>query len=124
MKDAPGGQQRGRWAEQIALRHLEDHGLLPHSQNYRWRGGEIDLVMLQDHWVVFVEVRYRGGSGYGNSAESVDLRKQRRIVNTARYFLQRHPGLIDRPCRFDVVAVSGSGEEQNVQWIANAFDAG
>ncbi len=80
--------------------------------------------MLQGDTVVFVEVRYRSRSDYGSGAESVNRRKQGRIVNTARYFLQRHPGLRDRPCRFDVVAVTGHGQAQAVQWIPNAFDGG
>ncbi len=117
-------RDRGRWAEQLALQHLHERGLRPHSTNYRWQGGEIDLIMLQGDTVVFVEVRYRSRFDYGDGAESVNRRKRGRIVNTARYFLQRHPGLRDRPCRFDVVAVSGHGHKPAVQWIPNAFDGG
>lgn len=117
-------RDRGLWAERLALQHLRDRGLQPHSRNYRWRGGEIDLVMLQDETVVFVEVRYRSRIDYGDGAESVNWQKRRRIANTARYFLQKHPGLLDRPCRFDVVSVSGRSEKHAVQWIPNAFDAG
>ncbi len=117
-------RERGLWAEQLALQHLCDRGLRPHSRNYRWRGGEIDLIMLADETVVFVEVRYRSRLEYGDGAQSVTGYKRRRIANTARYFLQQHPRLLDRPCRFDVVSISGHSEKHAVQWIPNAFDAG
>ena len=114
--------KRGRWAEELALRHLNEQGLRSHSTNFRWRGGEIDLIMLQGETVVFVEVRYRSRFDFGDGAESITWRKRGRIVNTAHYFLQQHPGLRNRPCRFDVVAITGRDPEPAVEWIPNAFE--
>ncbi len=117
-----GTRERGRWAEKVALRHLEQRGLRPYRSNFRWRGGEIDLVMLEGKTVVFVEVRFRKRFDFGDGAESVDWRKRNRLTATAQYFLQRHPGLFDKPCRFDVVSVSTRGDQPLVHWIQNAFD--
>ena len=117
-----GTRERGRWAEKVALHHLKQQGLRPYRSNFRWRGGEIDLVMLEGKTVVFVEVRFRKRSDFGDGAESVDWKKRNRLTATAQYFLQRHPGLLDNPCRFDVVSVSTRGDQPLVQWIQNAFD--
>src|SRR5262249_47194400 len=95
----------GQRAERGAERYLIRRGLRTIARNYRIRAGEIDLVMFDGDEIAFVEVRYRSRSDFGNGAESVDHRKQRRIALAARHFLmQRDVG--DSPCRFDVVSVA------------------
>jgi len=67
--------------------------------------------------LVFVEVRYRASSRFGTPAETVDLRKQRRVATAAKHYLQAHPSVL--PCRFDVVAIGG---QDRIEWVKNAFD--
>ena len=113
----------GRRAEDLARHHLQQAGLRLLQRNFRCSRGEIDLVMRDGDSLVFVEVRYRRRDRCGSGAESVDRRKQARIVACARYFLLCHPRLAERPARFDVVAVSG-GEPMpgfRVDWIRDAF---
>lgn len=114
-------RQRGLAAEEQACRYLEMRGLELVERNYHCRGGEIDLVMRDGDCLVFVEVRLRRSSRYGSGAESVDQRKQQKLIHAARHYLQvRHPG--DSPARFDVVALSGRGKQPEIQWIPNAFE--
>ncbi|MGE0859711.1 MAG: YraN family protein [Gammaproteobacteria bacterium] len=113
---------RDAW-EARAERYLEAHGLRCVARNHRCRGGEIDLVMLSDETLVFVEVRYRASARHGGAAESVDLRKQGRIVLAAQDFLARHARFADSPCRFDVIAVHGPANMPRCEWIAGAFSA-
>ena len=68
--------------------------------------------------MVFVEVRSRQSSRHGGAAASISLPKRRRLVRTAQHFLWRHG--VQRPCRFDVVAIEGDA----LNWIQAAFDAG
>jgi len=86
-------------------------------QNYRCRRGEIDLVMREAGTLVFVEVRFRSSTRFGTPAETVDIRKQRRLAAAAAHYLQRHP--TNLPCRFDVIAVSGTNQ---IDWIRDAFN--
>ncbi len=74
--------------------------------------------------IVFVEVRYRRQDRFGSGSESIDRRKQRRIVLAASHYLQRH-GLSDRcPARFDVISMSDSASrEGGLEWIPDAFRA-
>lgn len=122
MVEAPGKAQTGREAEQRARRYLEQRGLRHITGNYRCRQGELDLVMEEGETLVFVEVRYRSDARFGTGAESVDGRKQRRLIQAAHHYLQRHPRLSERPCRFDVVSIGPANRTQAVEWIRNAFE--
>ena len=110
--------------ELAARRHLEGAGLRLIVANRHYRVGELDLVMRDGDVVVFVEVRYRRSAGFGGSAPSVDAVKQRKLVMAAQCFLAENPTLARSACRFDVVAMEGSVEAPQVDWIRNAFDAG
>ncbi len=111
-------QQTGVQAEQTACRHLERQGLRLLTRNYRCRGGEIDLIMRDGDSLVFVEVRYRRHDRYGSGAESVDLRKQSRIIHCAQHYLQQYPAAQQLPARFDVISLAA---DHDLQWIRNAF---
>ncbi len=118
-------KQQGDAAEAKALRHLQASGLRLVRRNFHTPGrggGEIDLIMqTADGTLVFVEVRQRRGLGHGGALASVSAVKRRRIVFAARHFLMRWPRL--PACRFDVVAVQGEGDAQEIVWLQGAFDA-
>ena len=110
----------GKRAEDRALRHLADAGLQLLVRNFRRRGGEIDLVMLDGDCLVFVEVRFRATAGFAHPGLTVDHRKQRKITRTAALFLSANVRHARRPARFDVVAIVGNGPD-GVEWIRDAF---
>ncbi|MDF0730726.1 YraN family protein [Pseudomonas entomophila] len=113
----------GQAAESQALDHLRGHGLQLLARNWRCKGGELDLVMLDTDTVVFVEVRYRLHGSYGGALGSIDGRKQKRLVLAANQFLHEEPRWTDHPCRFDVVALQGSHHAgRPLQWLKNAFE--
>ncbi len=113
----------GRRAETHALEFLRRQGLELVQRNYRWRGGELDLVMADGASLVVVEVRYRSSPEYGSPAESVDWRKRGKLTRTALHFLHSRPDLQELPLRFDVVALSPKGGELGIDWIRDAFEA-
>lgn len=115
----PSRNERGRWAENLAAERLTASGLEPVQRNYRCKWGEIDLVMRDQQTLVFVEVRFRKSGVYGDGAQSVDARKQHKLISSAEHYLQTHANLQDTPCRFDVVSVS----PKEVSWIKDAFHA-
>lgn len=118
MNRTPAHLRRGREAEARACTYLQGRGLRPVARNFRCRLGEVDLIMADGDTLVFVEVRYRGHPGFGSGAESIDLRKRRRLIAAAQTYLQR-TGAHDRPCRFDVVSLRGT----ELDWTRAAFDA-
>ncbi|NIR58207.1 MAG: YraN family protein [Gammaproteobacteria bacterium] len=113
---------QGRRFEALARAYLERHGLRHVTSNFRSSRGELDLVMRDGPVVVFVEVRYRRDARFGSAAESVDPRKQARLVAAAEHYLQRRGDPAARG-RFDVVAISGTPPTLAFEWIRDAFQA-
>ena len=114
-------RQHGNAIEQQALDYLSRQGLKLVTRNFTTRMGEIDLVMQDGKTLVFVEVRYRKSPVFGNSAESVTWRKQKKLTLTAEFFLQRNSQMQNYPCRFDVIACSPGKNTADINWIKNAF---
>lgn len=112
---------KGRWAEDLACAYLCQHGLCSVARNYRYRNGEIDLVMQQRDVLVFVEVRYRNSQQYGGSLESINVPKQQRLLATAAHYLQTHSEAQAFACRFDAVLIEGTQKTPQIQWIKDAF---
>jgi len=124
VQPATSRQQRGEQAERQAESWLNQQGLTTVERNWRCRMGEIDLIMLAEDILVFVEVRFRSGAHHGGAAASVDPHKQRRLVAAARHYLRLRPEAAMRRCRFDVIAVQGQGQnEASIDWISGAFYA-
>lgn len=101
--------------------YLNKSGLRTICRNYRCRTGEIDLVMIDGEFIVFVEVRYRRGDSYGSPLESITVTKQQRIIRAATHFLAVKPEFRDMPCRFDAVGVSSRDRRATYDWIKDAF---
>ncbi len=84
--------------------------------------GEVDLIMIDDNTLVFVEVRYRSNTAYGDPLETVTRSKQRKIIRTASHYLLAKFNSHDIACRFDVVAVTRQQDKQlTFNWIKSAF---
>lgn len=130
-------QRIGANAERYALHYLQRQGLQLLVKNYHSRYGEIDLIMLEQDCVVFVEVRARKHNAWLSASESVDRRKQQKIIKTAQHYLQNYAIYADKDCRFDVIAIDYRADEidkadmtsvchetlldSTVQWIQNAY---
>lgn len=109
----------GERAEDYALNYLLQKGLRLITRNFRCRMGEIDLIMSDDNGLIFVEVRYRKNARFGSALESVDQKKQLRLIRCASYYLTTHR--VNQPTRFDVVALSPDNGQLAVQWVTDAF---
>jgi putative endonuclease len=110
----------GRSGEDRAARLLAGRGYRIVERNYRTKQGEIDLIALDGDTIVFAEVKTRTSDAYGAPELAVDPRKQARMVKAALSYLKRKK-LHQTACRFDVVAISGPGEDR-VEVIRNAFE--
>lgn len=108
----------GERAEAAAEKFLVAHGLTLETKNFHCRYGEIDLIMLENNTLIFVEVRLRNNGRFGGAAATVDQRKQAKLVRSAEYYLQRRKGALP-VCRFDVIAFDSDNQ---VSWIKNAFE--
>lgn len=109
----------GREGERLAERYLARKGYRILDRGWTCRTGEIDLVAVQGDEVVFVEVKYRKGGGFGAPEESVTPAKQTRLRRAARTYLSV-AGAEDARYRIDVVAIETSRGHTAVRHIEAA----
>jgi putative endonuclease len=113
----------GALGEVYAARYLRDRGYNIDCANYRTRLGEIDITAQKDGVLAFIEVKTRGEGMIATPAESVDVRKQKRIaLAAAQYLKSEPPGL---RTRFDVIEVYLGKDDTllDIRHIPNAFDS-
>ncbi len=94
----------GRWGEDRAARFLRRKRFKILERNYTCPLGEIDIIARQKERLVFIEVKTKTGGESPAPRYSVNRRKQRQIVRTARYYL-KGCGDPNVKCRFDVVEI-------------------
>jgi putative endonuclease len=118
-----GARDRGTHYEGVAARYLQSKGVSIIERNVYSRGGEIDLIGLDDGVLVFFEVRFRKAGGLVDPASSITRHKQQRLLRAAAFYLHRN-GQWDAPTRIDVIGITpGETSRYRVQWIKNAIQA-
>ena len=93
----------GSWGELLAADYLRKKRYKVVATNYRCRYGEIDLIVSNRNYLVFVEVKLRKSAKFANAYEFVDLHKQARLRTTAEMYLSQYP--TDLQPRFDVISI-------------------
>jgi putative endonuclease len=97
-------QALGRHGERLAAATLEKRGYVLLERNFRCSYGEVDLIARDGAELVFVEVKTRRSDRYGLPEEALTLRKRRKLIEVASYYLDLHAGG-ECPWRIDVVAI-------------------
>ncbi len=116
-------QRLGLEGEHMAATELERLGYQILDRRYRSRFGEIDLIARDGPTVVFVEVKTKTDSRFGDPVEMVTSQKQRRLVSMAEEYVSNH-ALHNTPCRFDVVAIDASIAPAKITVYKDAFRPG
>ena len=113
-------QSSGAWGEDLALRYLTRRGYSLVERNFRTRRGEIDLVVRNDGVLVFVEVKLRRTTNFGDPLEAVTPRKQATIRSLAvQYLAERNPHF--DTLRFDVIGILATRNGLHIDHIEDAF---
>lgn len=99
----PGSNLTGPWGESLAAEYLRKKRYTLVACNYRCRFGEIDLIVKNRKFLVFVEVKLRKSDQFAAAMEYVDRKKQERLKTTARLWLSQNP--TELFCRFDVIEI-------------------
>jgi putative endonuclease len=113
----------GEFGEKLAEEHLVSLNYLILQMNWRCRSGELDIIAQDADILVFVEVRTRRMTGrFGSPQESVDVRKQRKVRETAQVYLYQHHKYNNK-IRFDLISVTLSlqGEFIRLDHLKYAF---
>jgi putative endonuclease len=96
----------GSSGEAHARRYLEARGYRFVAKNWHCPDGELDLVMIDGHELVFVEVKTRRGELSGRAGESVSASKTRKILASGEWFIGAHPKYDHMIWRCDLVAIT------------------
>jgi len=102
--------QRGKWGEEIALEYLNNKNYTTVTTGFRSRFGEIDIIVKNKEFLVFVEVKTRKNAQFAYAREYVGRDKQRKIISTAKYWLAIKPTKLQP--RFDVIEIYAKHGEQ------------
>lgn len=113
----------GRRGEEHAWAFLSGKGYRLLARNFRYRRGELDLIVeAPDGTLVFVEVKANRSAGSGRPLERIDGRKVRQLQRLAQRYcaLERQE---HRDMRFDVVGIdfSADGAPPLLEHIEAAF---
>ena len=93
----------GAWGEALAAAYLKKKKYQLLACGYRCRFGEIDLIVSNKKYLVFVEVKLRRSADFAQAREFVDFYKQNRLRTTAEMYLSQYPTKLQP--RFDVIEI-------------------
>jgi putative endonuclease len=82
---------KGKDGEEIARKYLEEKGFELIEANYSNDIGEIDLIMTDKDWLVFVEVKLKIGDKFGTPEEMISRGKLSKIKRVAQVYLMFNP---------------------------------
>jgi putative endonuclease len=110
-------KEKGHTGESLAVAHLEALGFEIVEQNYRFRRSEVDIIALLDNrLLVFVEVKLRTNTSYGQPETFVTKNQEKKILEAADEYI--HATNWQKNIRFDIITIDAQG---HVGHIEDAF---
>lgn len=115
----------GNAGEEAAVKALKKQKYKIIERNYRTKMGEIDIIAKDGEYTVFVEVRLRKSNNFGTPADTIDERKQQKIIKTAQHYAVKND-IYDTPMRFDAVLINAKVKDnkladEKIEIIKDAF---
>ena len=108
---------KGNRAEDLASAYYTSLGYELLERNYRYGRAEIDLiVLLSNRLLVFVEVKMRSGSNYGEPETFVSENQRRKILEAADDYI--HAIHWDKDIRFDILTIDAN---DSIELFEDAF---
>ena len=106
----------GKWGEDLAADYLQRKGYTIIERDWKSGRRDLDIVAKNGNVIVFVEVKTRRNSLYGQPEEAVDYRKLQSLQQAINHYIKfRH---IRQEVRFDIISIVGTiGTEPDIQHI-------
>lgn len=96
-------QKTGAIGEYIALKYLTGKGYTFIQKNYRIAGGEIDLILEKDDIIIFVEVKCRTKTGFGDGEEAINNYKKQKLLRAIEIFINKYK--TNKEWRCDLISI-------------------
>jgi len=114
-------KDKGNEAEQIAAAYLESKGWIVLDQNYIFERAEVDIVAFDNECIIFVEVKYRSNTFFGEPEEFIDEVKEKNIHKAAEAWMYERR-MEGSPARFDVISiVQKNNKAPEIKHFVDAF---
>ena len=113
-------RERGAQGENLAVDYLKKKGYRILERNFRFERGEIDIVAEDNGELVFVEVKARRSTSFGEPEDAVTISKQSQLQKVAEGYLYKN-NIDGKECRFDVIAIQYKNGKANIRHFENAF---
>jgi putative endonuclease len=111
----------GNEAEDLACAYLESKGWRILERNYFFEHAEVDIVAYDDTAIVFVEVKMRSSTKYGEPVEHVTEEKVKNVFKASEAWMYERK-MDGSPMRFDIVGiVQKKNEAPEFTHIQDAF---
>ena len=110
----------GKCGEEKAAEYLKSESYTIVARNFKRRGGEIDIIAMDKNILVFIEVKTLPSGNIETLEHELNLRKQKRIIETSKRFLQMNRQYNDSIIRYDVLVIDMPGFP-SVYHIKDAF---
>jgi putative endonuclease len=113
----------GHAGEAIAKRYLEERGYRILETNWRYRRAEVDLIAMDGKTLVFVEVKTRNTTAFGEIEDFVTRKKEDLLIAAAHAYMEHIDH--DWEIRFDIIAILYLDEQSySVKHLEDAFFPG
>ena len=109
----------GKKGETIAKGYLLEKSYAILEKNWRYLKAEVDLIVQNDDFIVFVEVKTRSSSNYGDPESFVSGKQQKMIINAASEYVIKNN--IEREARFDIISIIIINKTEEIRHIEDAF---
>jgi putative endonuclease len=111
----------GKAGEDAAAKYLEKHDYAIRHRNWHYHHLEIDMVAVKDNEIIFVEVKTRKNSDYGEPYEAVDDKKAKYLMRAADTYIKLYQ--LDNSIRFDILSLTSIDGMQDfeIKHIKEAF---
>jgi putative endonuclease len=109
----------GKLGEDLALDFLLKKNFQLLERNYRFKKWEIDLIMKNKNYIVFIEVKTRQTAEIGEPYLAVTKQKQRQLIKAANQYIIEYD--IHTEARFDIVSIVHNTYRTKIEHIENAF---
>ena len=93
----------GRQGEDYAADYLDEQGYKILDRNWMCGHKDLDIVAVKDGTLVFVEVKTRTGTDWGDPEDAVTDKKIRNIVHAADAYIRYR--CLDMDVRFDIISI-------------------
>ena len=109
----------GKEGETLAKNYLSQKNITVLHSNWRWQKAEIDIIAEHNMQVVFIEVKTRRSSRFGNPSEFVSNKKQELMRDAAEAYLEQYN--LTNEIRFDIIGIILNSRDKKIEHIQNAF---